>query len=146
MIYKYEIACKEAGLSEEKIKEIRKVFDDDKKKLKRENACMVKQEITYFNIFDVDPEYDFMAYEIVDANVNIEQDMIKKWELEQLMRFVKELTIQEQEFITAYFEEVGANDTKIAKKLGLPRTTVQSRRKKLLEKLRRRFEEEKIEM
>ena len=30
MIYKYELACKEAGLDEEKIKEIRKYFDREK--------------------------------------------------------------------------------------------------------------------
>ena len=146
MIYKYEIACREAGLSDEKIKEIRKVFDDDKKKLKRENECMEKREITYYSIFDVDPEYDFMSYEIADPSVNIEQDMIKKWEVEQLMIFVGELPLHDQEFLIAYFEEAGANDSKVAKKLGVPRTTVQSRRKKLLEKLRIRFEDEKIEM
>ena len=72
--------------------------------------------------------------------------MIKKWEVEQLMIFVGELPLHDQEFLTAYFEEAGANDSKVAKKLGVPRTTVQSRRKKLLEKLRMRFEDEKIEM
>ena len=35
MIYKYEMACREAGLSEEKTAEIRRMFDAEYKKLKR---------------------------------------------------------------------------------------------------------------
>ncbi len=146
MIYKYEIACREAGLSEEKIREIRQLFDNDKKKLKRENESMQKNEITYFNIFAVDPEYDFAVYEIEDPSTNVEMDVIKKWEIEQLVRFVKELPKDDQEFLHLYFEEVDASDTKIARKLDMPRTTVQSRRKKLMDKLRKRFEEENIEI
>ena len=35
MIYKYEMACKEAGLTEEQIAKIRQVFDSDYKRLDR---------------------------------------------------------------------------------------------------------------
>lgn len=38
MIYKYEMACKEAGLSDEATAEIRRFFDAEKKKLKRDKA------------------------------------------------------------------------------------------------------------
>lgn len=146
MIYKYEIACREAGLSEERIKEIRKIFDDDKKKLKRENECMEKNDITYYSVFGVRPEYEDMeAYDIEDPSVNVEMEVIRKWEIEQLARFMKELSVDDRKFLYLYYEENGANDTMIARKLGIPRTTVQSRKKKLLKKLRKRFEEEMIE-
>lgn len=145
MIYKYEMACKEAGLSEEKIKEIRQIFDTDKKKLKRENEAMEKYEITYYNVFDVDPEYDFLAYEIKDESVNLEQDMIKNWEIEQLMRFMQEFSESDRKLLLLSFESAKVNDSSLAKELGIPRTTLQSRRKKLIEKLQKRFAEENIE-
>lgn len=144
MIYKYEMACKEAGLSEENIKEIRQIFDTDKKKLKRENEAMEKNGIRYFSISDVNEEAEEIGdYALIDTSVNVEMDVIKKMEIEKLMCYLEELPVEDREFLYFYFEEPKANDTVIARKLGLPRTTVQSRRKKLLEKLRNRFEENK---
>lgn len=43
MIYKYEMACREAGLNEEQIKEIDRVFDADKKKLKRKKNAQEEE-------------------------------------------------------------------------------------------------------
>lgn len=142
MIYKYEMACKEAGLSEEKIKEIRQIFDTDKKKLKRENEYLEKNDIRYFSISDVDQDAeDIGDYSLIDTSVNVEMDVIKKLEMEKLMCYLNELPVDDREFLYLCFGEVKENDTAIAKKLGLPRTTVQSRKKKLLTLLRNRFEE-----
>lgn len=142
MIYKYEMACKEAGLSEEKIKEIRQIFDNDKKKLKRENEYLEKNDIRYFSISDVDEETEKMGdYSLMDTSVNVEMDVIRKLEIEKLMCYLKELPADDREFLYLCFEEAKENDTAIAKKLGLPRTTVQYRKKKLLTMLRNRFEE-----
>lgn len=147
MIYKYEIACKEAGLSKEQITEIRKVFDVDRKRLKRETRTMEEENIQFGSVDDINGNYEEVdKRDIEDTNVNIELDYIKKWELEQLNRFLSELTEEEKEFLLAYYEDAKSSDSRIALKLGLPRTTVQSRRKKLLEKLRKRFDEEKIEI
>ena len=147
MIYKYEIACKEAGLSKEQITEIRKVFDVDRKRLKRETRTMEEENIQFGSVDDINGNYEEVdKRDIEDTNVNIELDFIKKWELEQLNRFLSELTEEEKEFLLAYYEDAKSSDSRIALKLGLPRTTVQSRRKKLLEKLRKRFDEEKIEI
>ena len=38
MLFWYEKACQEAGMEEEKIRELRRGFDADYKRLKRENA------------------------------------------------------------------------------------------------------------
>ena len=78
MIYKYEIACREAGLSEEQTAEIRKVFDNDKKRLKRENQRMVEEEILCFSMDRVQTEDDVEAFEIEDLNANTEEQAIKK--------------------------------------------------------------------
>ncbi len=41
MRIEYERACRQAGLSEEKIREIRKVFDTDYKQMKREQKARI---------------------------------------------------------------------------------------------------------
>ena len=66
--------------------------------------------------------------------------------MEQLQRFLTELTEEEREFLLVCFEESVMSDSRIAERLGLPRATVYNRRKRLLKKLRNRFEEEKIEV
>ena len=47
MIYKYEMACKEAGLSEEQTAEIRRFFDAEKKRLKRDKKAREEEGITF---------------------------------------------------------------------------------------------------
>lgn len=147
MLYKYEIACKNAGLNQEQINEIRKVFDVDRRRLKRENVKMEQENIRYGSMDDIDDSFDGMEKrDIEDPRLNIELDYIKKWEMEQLQRFLTELTEEEREFLLVCFEESVMSDSRIADRLGLPRATVYNRRKRLLKKLRNRFEEEKIEV
>lgn len=147
MLYKYEIACKNAGLNQEQINEIRKVFDVDRRRLKRENVKMEQENIRYGSVDDIDDSFDGMEKrDIEDPRFNIELDYIKKWEMEQLQRFLTELTEEEREFLLVCFEESVMSDSRIADRLGLPRATVYNRRKRLLKKLRNRFEEEKIEV
>lgn len=78
MIYKYEMACKEAGLSEEKVVEIRRMFDNDKKKLKRENERMEKENIRYFSMNQVEEDDDFGEYSIADPRVDVEMSVLHK--------------------------------------------------------------------
>lgn len=147
MIYKYEIACKEAGLNKEQINEIRKVFDVDRRKLRREQDRMEQENIRFGSVDDIDYNFeDVDGRDIEDTSFNIELDYIKKWELAQLNRFLDELTEEEREFLIVCYEDAKLSDSRIGQKLGLPRTTVQSRRLKLLEKLKKRFVEEKIEI
>ena len=147
MLYKYEIACKNAGLNQEQINEIRKVFDVDRRRLKRENVKMEQENIRYGSVDDIDDNFDGVEKrDIEDPRFNIELDYIKKWEMEQLQRFLTELTEEEREFLLVCFDESVMSDSRIADRLGLPRATVYNRRKRLLKKLRNRFEEEKIEV
>lgn len=146
MIYKYEIECEKAGLSKEQINEIRKVFDVDRRKLKREQERMEQENIRYGSVDDISCEFEGIARkDIEDTRCNLELDYIRKWELEQLNRFLNELTEEEREFLLVCYEDAKLSDSRISKRLGLPRTTVQSRRLKLIEKLKKRFEEEGIE-
>ena len=66
--------------------------------------------------------------------------------LMDLAETIEKLTEEEREFLIVCFEESVMSDSRIADRLGLPRATVYNRRKRLLKKLRNRFEEEKIEV
>ena len=54
MKYQYELACREAGVDEEKLRAIRRVFDTDRKRLKRENETMNNKNIQVFHISAAD--------------------------------------------------------------------------------------------
>jgi len=140
MIYKYEIACREAGLSEEKIAEIRRFFDAEKKKLKRENDVIEKTKFQYFSMNEaIDEERGITIYDVGDMNADTEMDAIKLWELEKLREYMSELSYEDQEFLYACFEDSRGAETRIAKKLGIPRQTVQYKKKKLIDHLRKKF-------
>lgn len=140
MIYKYELACKEAGLNKEEIAEIRKVFDTDRKKLKRENEIIEKANIQYFSIDKtVDEEGNIDSYDICDINANTEMEAIKLWEVEKLREFMNELSVEDREFLYACFDDVRGAEKRIAQRLGIPRNAVQYRKRKLIAHLRKKF-------
>lgn len=143
MIYKYEIACKEAGLNEEKIVEIRKVFDNDKKRLKREKQRMEEKDIHCFSIDAFQAGEDIERFDIADPNADTEALAIKNWELSKLREFLAELTTEDVEFIMACYQEAKESDERIAEKMGLTRNQVCYKKKMLLKHLKERFEGEK---
>ena len=53
MIYKYEMACKEAGLTEEQIAKIRQVFDSDYKRLDRRQKAKERYGIGWISVTDL---------------------------------------------------------------------------------------------
>lgn len=140
MIYKYEIACKEAGLSEEKTAEIRKFFVAEKQKLRRRNKVIEETNFRYFSMDEsVDEQDGIESCEIRDVNADTEMEAIRLWELEKLREYMNELPVEDREFLYACFEDARGAETRIAAKLGIPRQTVQYRKKKLVDQLRRRF-------
>lgn len=143
MIYKYEIACKEAGLNEEKIVEIRKIFDNDKKRLKREKQRMLEEDIRYFSVDAFEAGEDVESFEIEDPNADTEALAMKNWELSKLREYLAELTPDDIEFIMACYQDAKDSDERIAEKMGLTRNQVRYKKKMLLKHLKERFEGEK---
>ena len=143
MIYKYEIACKEAGLSEETTEEIRKVFEYDRKRLKREQQRMLDENIRCFSIDAVEPEQDMEGFDIPDPNADTEAFAIRNWELFKLKEFLAELSLGDAEFLLACYQDAKESDERIAEKMGLTRNQVRYKKKMLLKHLRERFEGEK---
>lgn len=142
MIYKYEIACREAGLSEEKTAEIRKFFDAEQKKLKRLNEKMENSGLFTVSVNAIDSEnYDFEVdtYDIEDPTMDVENMVIKKMELSVLRSCMEELSQDDKEFLLACFTGERGAIMELAKKLGLPQTTVSSRKKRLFEQVKKSF-------
>lgn len=136
MIYKYELACKEAGLSEEQIKEIRQMFDNDKKQLKREKEYMSVHNIGVFSPDAVQRDGEIIGYVVPDQVLDIEAEIIKKAELVKLNQVLQFLSEDEREFLSVCYEDAKDSDTRIAEILDIPRQTVQYRKRKLLKKIR----------
>lgn len=142
MIYKYEIACREAGLNEEKIAEIRKFFDTEQKKLKRLNEKMENSGLFTVSVNAIDSDYydyDVDTYDIEDPTMDVENMVIKKMELSVLRSCMEELSQDDKEFLLACFTGERGAIMELAKKLGLPQTTVSSRKKRLFEQVKKSF-------
>lgn len=144
MIYEYELACKEAGLSEEKIKEIRRMFDAEKKKLKRRKIAKDKCGWGFFAVEDLivgDILHHKGAFDIPDAGISVEDEIIYKLDLERLNELLKEMDPDDKEFLLDCFESRKGTDNVAQEKHGLNRGQVQYRKRKLVNMLRERFKE-----
>lgn len=142
MIYKYEIACKKAGLSEEKTAEIRKFFDAEQKKLKRLNERMESSGLFTVSVNAIDSDcydYDLDTYDIEDPSVDVEGMVIKKMELSVLRSCMEELTQEDREFLLECYAGERGTVMALSKKLGMPQTTVSARKKRLFEQVKKSF-------
>ena len=144
MIYKYELVCKEAGLSEEQIAEIRKFFDAEKKRLAYDKKTRQDNGISFSYIQNVDQNYDgdsdMEELDFVDENFDLEELIIHKLQLEKLSQALSELPETDREFLLAYYSEEYGSESSLARRLGIPRTTLIYRKEKLLKRLREIFE------
>lgn len=107
MIYKYEMACKEAGLSDEATAEIRRFFDAEKKKLKRDKAYREAKGITFSYLYpseeDSEETGDLACRELIDENADVEETTMQKLLLEQLHDALDELSDDDREFLLFMF-------------------------------------------
>ena len=142
MIYKYEMACKEAGLSEEQTAEIRRFFDAEKKRMKRDKEAREEAGITFSYIQSADQNYDgdsdMDELDFLDENYDLEEIILHKILLEQLREALKELSGDDREFLLAVYDGFGAA-SRYAKQHGLSEMQVSRRKKDLIEQLRKKF-------
>lgn len=142
MIYKYEMACKYAGLSDEATAEIRRFFDAEKKKLKRDKAYREAKGITFSYLYpseeDSEETGDLACRELVDENADVEETTMQKLLLEQLNDALDELSDDDREFLLFMFSGYGSASA-CARKLGVYPSTVLRRRDALIQKLRKSF-------
>ena len=141
MIYKYEMACREAGLPEEQIAEIRRMFDAEYKRLGRRKKAKETNNISWISTADMSGADSETEYELADENTDVEGMVLHQMELEELQGYLDELTEDDRKFLLAMFEDVENANQRMAEKLGLTIGQVRYRKEKLLKMLRARFEE-----
>ena len=144
MLYKYELACKEAGLSEEQTEEIRRFFDAEKKRLKRDKEAREEEGITFSYIVPSETESevsgDLESRDIVDEDFDLEEIIMKKLLLEQLHKALAELPADDREFLYALYSRGYGAETALSREMKIPRQTLQRRKERLLKRLRSFFE------
>jgi DNA-directed RNA polymerase specialized sigma24 family protein len=139
MIYKYEMACKEAGLSEEQTAEIRKFFDGEKKKMKRDMERRERAGIVFNSLRGLVEEYDLDEYEVPDQSFDMEEMILHKLELEKLNECMDELPVDDREFLFALFSGGYGTESELARRMDIPRQTLQRRKDRLVKQLREKF-------
>mgnify|MGYP002577172822 CR=1 FL=1 len=142
MIIKYEIACKEAGLSEEQTAEIRKFFDAGKKKVKRLKDAKERYDFGYLSLEGMTEEYNdygIYSYDIADSSSDPATTIVEKMDLELLEKCMTELEEEDRKFLLLCFEGDRGILAKLSKEMGIPESTLSARKKRLFEKVKKSF-------
>ena len=144
MKYEYELACKEAGMPEENIAELRRMFDADKKKLKRLNRKLESQEdafcILHLSDFHVEDQSGDFDYDAPDLTVDVEEDVMHCMMLDQMRGFLNELNQEDRRFILTYFSFKNKPIRRTADAYDYTIKQVRCRRDRILKQLREMFE------
>lgn len=138
MIVFYERACKEAGLSEEEIAKIRRVFDSEAKRNKRDREAKEKEGIviTHLEAYR-DSEGEEIALPVYQESV--EETILKEMELQALRECLSELPEDDRKFLFAIFSGERGALAKIEKETGIPHNSLIYRKEKLLKTLRKKM-------
>lgn len=140
MLFWYEKACQEAGMEEEKIRELRRGFDADYKRLKREKRAKRQSGYTFCLLSEIEMEdSNGKTGEWVDQDVNIEEEAINNYELGQLRKVLGEMTDDDREFILASFKGEHGSEQRLMDRLGLSRDQIRYRREKLVAVIKERM-------
>lgn len=138
MKMEYEKACKAAGLSEEKIREIRNVFETEKQK--RRVNCKNREKYGYKEVsVEALIKAGFSTFSLTDETKDTYEEALYRIALSHLQRFLLRFTEEEQFMLLMYGV---MSDREVAEKLNMSKSTMQYRRKRLLKQLREYFEKE----
>ena len=140
MIYEYKLACIEAGLSEERIKQIEQVFDTE---YKHNRYDQVKREKYKMEVLHVEgmigQDGEIGSFELPDLSVDIEEDFIHRCDLCQLQKLLQELSKEDREFLMDFFNYEADYIKRLSKKYEMTGSAVRCKKEKLLKTLREKF-------
>lgn len=140
MLYKYELACREAGLTEEKTKEIRQMFDTEYKRLKRRKQRQKKYGISAISVTDMSGTENECDYELEDPNNNVEEIVLHKMDLKDLQRHLQELPEEDRDFLYDYYSCGDKPLVYMSEKCSLTKNQVRYKRDRLIMLLRNKFD------
>lgn len=124
MYWKYEVACKEAGMSEEEVKKIRRIFDDDRKRLKYKDRIIEEMQYTRISIdAEMDSEEREKLFEIPDPNTDVENEAIWNLNMEKLQECLELLSPEEKDVLLIFYDK-NVSISKYAKEKGVSRQSL----------------------
>ena len=135
MKWEYELACREANMSEEEIRNIRNIFDADRKTLKRENELIEQKKIIVFSM-DANREKQEEALNVPDKECNVEEEAIYAVELERLMECLDRLTDEEREVVLALYDPM-IKFEQFARYRVIPQSSLRRRAERIFQKLKK---------
>ena len=137
MIFKYEMACREAGMTDERIREIYNLFNADYQRLFRRKKAKERSKLDFLAVEGMrGPDGEFGTFEIPDESVDIEEEIIHKLELERLREVLAMLTEEDRRFILEYFEGEGRFLDELAARYGLTRNQAIGKKKAIIRLLK----------
>lgn len=142
MLYKYEMACREAGLTEEQIADIRRMFDAEYKRLKRRKQRKEKYGISYISVTDMSGTENEEDYELEDRETDVEEIVLHKINLADLRKYLQELPTKDRDFLYDYYSCGDKPLVYMSEKYSLTKNQVRYRRDRLIALLREKFDGE----
>lgn len=147
MYIKYEIACEEAGLSAEQIQEIRRFLDGERVKKFRDKEKREKEGIVFNSISALaGAAEDEKEFEIPDVDadpaevlIHAEEKLLHDLNLKKLQGCLAEMAEEDRWLLLTYYAGGYGIESKLARELGISRSALQRRRKKLLSQLQEKF-------
>lgn len=140
MIYEYKLACIEAGLSEERIKQIEQVFDTEYKHNRYEQAKREKYKMEILHVEGmIGQDGEIGSFELPDHSVDIEEDFIHRCDLCQLQKLLQELSEEDRAFLMDCFSYEGDYIKRLSKKYEMTGSAVRWKKEKLLKTIREKF-------
>lgn len=141
MIYKYEMAYKEAGLTEEQIAKIRQVFGSDYKRLDRRQKAKERYGIGWISVTDLNGANEEADFDLED--VDTKEEVLHRRSLCGLRNYMQDLPEEDRECLYDCFLDRTDDLKWVTEKYGMKREQVKYRRCKLIQILRERFEGKK---
>ena len=141
MIYKYELACREAGLTEEHTAKIRRLFDAEKKRLARDKRAREREGIVFNSMSAFVEDESDDEVEVADERVDVEAEALRRIELERLRKILEEFPREDREFLPFIFSGRQSEGLQkaYAVKNGISEMAVSRRKARLVKMLRKRF-------
>jgi len=143
MDIKYEIACRNAGLSEENTAEIRRFFDAEKKKLNRRKEAKAKSGFVFLSMEGMQEYYadsDMETFDVPDFETDVEEEAIHSAEIGLLRKYLEEFSEDDRVFLLECFSGDYDAISRISERTGIARTTLSSRKSRLLKRLQEKFQ------
>ena len=147
---KYEAICRKEGVSEQKMREIRRIFNTDVQRANREKRYREEHGISICSLsalgvgdYDTDEMGD---YEIADSSGDPLEKLIADWDekeqerkLAVLQECLSELPPEEKEILLTYYGGSYGIESKMARDLGMERKAFIRLRQRLLARVQEMF-------